>query len=88
MLAAQQHTKGAGMKFWQNISWIELDQMIEMAKFAEQLGFDGVMDGDHVFFPDPLTSGYPYTPDGTPPMTAADGYPDNFACAAAIAAVT
>lgn len=76
------------MKFWQNISWIELDQMIEIAKFAEELGFEGVMDGDHVFFPDPLTSGYPYTPDGTPPMTAADPYPDNFACAGAIAAVT
>jgi len=76
------------MKFWQNISWIELDQMIEMAKFAEELGFEGVMDGDHVFFPDPLTSGYPYTPDGTPPMGPADAYPDNFACAGAIAAVT
>ena len=31
--------KGTGMKFWQNISWIELDQMIEVAKFAEEVGF-------------------------------------------------
>lgn len=76
------------MKFWQNVSWIELDQLLEVAKFAEDVGFEGVMDGDHVFFPDPLTSGYPYTPDGTPPMGPADPYPDNFACAAAIAAVT
>ena len=76
------------MKFWQNISWIEIDQMLEMAKFAEEVGFEGVMDGDHVFFPDPLTSPYPYTPDGIPPMTATDAYPDNFACAGAIAAVT
>jgi probable F420-dependent oxidoreductase len=74
------------MKFWQNLSWIEPDQLLEVAKFAEEVGFDGVMDGDHVFFPDPFKSRYPYA--GGPPMTATDSYPDVFACAAAIAAVT
>ena len=76
------------MKFWQNVSWMETDQLIETAKFAEEVGFEGVMDGDHVAFPVPLASPYPYTPDGKPPMGPTWNYPDNFASAAAIGAVT
>jgi probable F420-dependent oxidoreductase len=76
------------MKFWQNVSWIETDQLIGLAKFAEEVGFEGVLDGDHVVFPNPLRTPYPYTPDGKPPMNSDWNYPDNFACAAAIAAVT
>jgi len=76
------------MKFWQNVSWIETEQLIELAKWAEQVGFEGLLDGDHVVFPNPLKSPYPYTPDGKPPMSSDWNYPDNFACAAAIAAVT
>lgn len=76
------------MKFWQNVSWIETEQLIEVAKFAEEVGFEGVMDGDHVAFPEPLRSPYPYTPDGKPPMNSDWNYPDNFASAAAICAVT
>jgi len=76
------------MKFWQNLSWIETDQLIEAAKFAEHVGFEGVLDGDHVAFPEPLRTPYPYTPDGKPPMDSDWNYPDNFASAAAIGAVT
>jgi probable F420-dependent oxidoreductase len=76
------------MKFWQNISWIETEQLIEVAKFAEEVGFEGVLDGDHVAFPNPLKTPYPYSPDGKPPMSSDWNYPDNFASAAAIAAVT
>ena len=76
------------MKFWQNLSWIETDQLIGVAKFAEEVGFEGVMDGDHVAFPEPLRTPYPYTPDGKPPMNSDWSYPDNFASAAAIGALT
>ncbi len=76
------------MKFWQNISWIETDQLIEVAKFAESVGFDGVMDGDHIAFPEPLRTPYPYTADGKPPMGSDWNYPDNFASAGAIGAAT
>jgi probable F420-dependent oxidoreductase len=76
------------VKFWQNVSWIETDQLIGMAKHAEACGFEGVMDGDHVAFPEPLLTPYPYTADGKPPMDSDWNYPDNFACAAAIGAAT
>ena len=29
------------MKFWQHLTWVEIDQQIECARFAEELGFDG-----------------------------------------------
>jgi alkanesulfonate monooxygenase SsuD/methylene tetrahydromethanopterin reductase-like flavin-dependent oxidoreductase (luciferase family) len=35
------------MKFWQAITWSETDQLLEIARFAEELGFHGLMSGDH-----------------------------------------
>lgn len=76
------------MKFWQMLSWMETDQLIEVAKFAEELGFEGVMNGDHGVFPRNLRSPYPYSPDGQAPMNAEWAYPDCWVSMAAMAAVT
>jgi probable F420-dependent oxidoreductase len=76
------------MKFWQNVTFLETEQLTEVAKFAEEVGFEGVMEGDHFMFPNPLGTPYPYSPDGKPPMNSDWDYPDNFASAAAMAAVT
>ncbi len=76
------------MKFWQNLSWIETDQLIEVRSSPSRSVSKGVLDGDHVAFPEPLRTPYPYTPDGKPPMDSNWNYPDNFASAAAIGAVT
>src|SRR5215469_15419844 len=37
------------MKFWQSISWIEADQLVEIAKFAEEVGFHGVINSEYLF---------------------------------------
>ena len=76
------------MKFWQNLSWMETDQQIEVAKFAEEVGFEGVVHGDHFVFPQTITSPYPYSPDGKPPMSTDWNYPDCWVTIAAQAAVT
>jgi len=76
------------MKFWQNLSWIETDQQIECARFAEALGFDGVMHGDHFCFPDVIRTRYPLSPDGAAPMPSDWPYPDLWVTMAAQAAVT
>lgn len=76
------------MKFWQNLSWIETDQQIECARFAEEVGFDGVMHGDHFCFPDVIRSRYPMAPDGVAPMGTDWDYPDLWVTMAAQAAVT
>ena len=44
------------MKFWQAVSFLEAEQLLEVATTAEKVGFDGAFVSDHVFFPVPLVS--------------------------------
>lgn len=76
------------MKFWQSISWAETEQLIEIARFAEALGFEGVMGSDHALYPEDLAPSYPYSESGYPPQTAESEYPDMWTSCAAMAAVT
>ncbi|MFT4518657.1 MAG: putative F420-dependent oxidoreductase [Halioglobus sp.] len=76
------------MKFWQAITWAETDQLIEIARFAEEVGFHGLMSGDHAVYPESIRPDYPYSDTGMPPMQPSDEYPDQTAIFAAAAAVT
>ncbi len=76
------------MKFWQMLTWMEPDQILEVARFAEDLGFEGVMLGDHGVFPQVVKAPYPYSKDGKPPMAPDSWYPDCWATIGAISAVT
>lgn len=76
------------MKFWQAITWAETDQLIEIARFAEEVGFHGLMSGDHAVYPESIAPDYPYSDTGIPPMQPSDEYPDQTAIFAAMAAVT
>jgi probable F420-dependent oxidoreductase len=76
------------MKFWQAITWAETDQLIEIARFAEDMGFHGLMSGDHAVYPESIAPHYPYSDTGMPPMQPNDEYPDQTAIFAAMAAVT
>ncbi|HCS28019.1 MAG TPA: LLM class F420-dependent oxidoreductase [Spongiibacteraceae bacterium] len=76
------------MKFWQMLHWVEPDQLLPIAQFAEELGFEGVMLGDHAVYPEVVNTVYPYSPDGKPPMTHASPYPDCWIALGMIAAVT
>ena len=76
------------MKFWQMVTWAESEQYCEIARIAEQLGFCGVMNADHAFFPQQVNSTYPYSADGKPPMANSSEYPDTWVSLAQMAAVT
>lgn len=76
------------MKFWQMLTWMEPDQILEVARFAEDVGFEGVMLGDHGVFPLEVKAPYPYSKDGKPPMAPDAWYPDCWATIGAISAVT
>ncbi|MBY0400783.1 TIGR03619 family F420-dependent LLM class oxidoreductase [Myxococcota bacterium] len=76
------------MKFWQALTWIETDQLVEAARFAEEVGFDGCMLADHGVFPRDIHSAYPYATDGTPPMDPDAHYPDCWATLGALAVAT
>jgi probable F420-dependent oxidoreductase len=76
------------MEFWQSITWAETDQLCDIARFAEELGFAGIIGADHALYPAEMAPGYPYSESGYPPQTAESEYPDMWTSTAAMAAVT
>ena len=76
------------MKFWQAVSVLEADQLLDVARTAEKVGFDGAFVSDHVFFPLPLVSKYPYAPDGVPYFDKDTPWLESFTSMGAMAAVT
>ena len=76
------------MKFWQSITWAETDQLVPIARFAEELGFEGIIGADHALYPERMAPAYPYSESGNPPQTAKSEYPDMWTSCAAMAAVT
>ena len=63
------------MKFWQGISFAEPDQLVEIAKGAEEAGFEGVLVSEHLFVPDDYAAKYPYREGGQPDFTAETPFP-------------
>jgi probable F420-dependent oxidoreductase len=76
------------VKFWQSLAFTEADQLVELARIAEAVGFHGVMVSDHLFYPGKLDSRYPYSPDGHPGFTPDTPWPEPWSAIAAMAAVT
>lgn len=76
------------MKFWQAITWAETEQLPAIARFAEELGYHGLMGGDHAVYPERISPDYPYSDNGLPPMQPEDEYPEQHVLFASLAAVT
>jgi len=76
------------MRFWQAVSFLEAEQLLDVARRAEEVGFDGAFVSDHVFFPGELVSRYPYNPDGVPYFDKDTPWLETFASIGAMAAVT
>lgn len=77
------------MKFWLSLVAVrETEQLPELARFAEALGFHGLMVGDHLIWPAHIKTPYPYSPDGkifVPPDTP---WPDPWVLFAHLGAIT
>jgi probable F420-dependent oxidoreductase len=76
------------VKFWQVASFAEPEQLLDVARGAEEAGFEGVLLSDHLFFPGRLASRYPYSEDGRPGFGPDTPFPDPWTAIAAMAAVT
>ena len=76
------------MKLWQVVSFSEPEQLLGIARAAEEAGFHGVLLSDHLFFPGRLASRYPYSADGKPAFDGTTPFPDAWTTIAAMAAVT
>ena len=64
------------MKFWQALTFSEVDQLVDLAKICEEVGFHGVFVSDHVVHPEVFEPNYPYSEDGRPMFDAHTQWPD------------
>jgi probable F420-dependent oxidoreductase len=77
------------VKFWQSLFLCEGDQIVDTAKLAEELGFEGVLIPDHLLHPERQESTYLYSEDGKPPSFEADTlWPECWSFIAMLAAHT
>jgi probable F420-dependent oxidoreductase len=76
------------MEFWQAIAHTESEQIFDVARLAEELGFGAVTVGDHFVTPARIDSPYPYTDDRRPWVDPEDSMLDPMVLAAAVARVT
>lgn len=77
------------MKFWLSLVSVgEIDQMVEIAKYAEEVGFSGITCADHLVMPTKIDSKYPYTPDGEVFWPEKTPWPDPWVTLATMGAVT
>ena len=76
------------MKFTVGIALSPLDQLSELARTAEECGYDSIALPDSLFFSEQVSAKYPYTSDGSRFWDADTPWVDPFVAAAAMGAVT
>ena len=52
------------MKFYVSSAFLNINEIVEIAKAADELGYEGMAIPDHVVNLETLSTPYPYTPDG------------------------
>ena len=76
------------MKYTCSVAMGPIDQLIEIAKTAEEVGFDSIALPDSLFYMEKQSTDYPYTPDGSRMWNADTPWVDPLIAAAAMGAVT
>jgi probable F420-dependent oxidoreductase len=70
------------------VSVRESEQLPQIARFAEEFGFHGLMVGDHLAWPAHIQTPYPYSPDGKPFVPPDTPWPDPWVLFAHLGAIT
>jgi probable F420-dependent oxidoreductase len=76
------------MQYTVSVAMSPLDQLIELAKTAEELGFDNIALPDSIFYMEEQSTEYPYTPDGSRLWNEHTPWVDPLILASAMGAVT
>jgi probable F420-dependent oxidoreductase len=76
------------MKFWQSLAFVEVEQLLELARLAEALGFHGVSYPDHLVTTKAQIDRYRYSDDGRVPWTLETPWLDPWGLATALAQAT
>jgi probable F420-dependent oxidoreductase len=79
---------GNAMKFYVSSAFLNTREIIEIAKAADELGYDGIGIPDHVVNVETLQTPYPYTKDGERRWQPFTDWPDPWVLAGALAQVT
>lgn len=76
------------MKFACALAFNDPTHFLELARTADECGWDWFAVSDHIVFPEKLSSSYPYAADGKAYWTSSTPWPDPWTAIAAMAAVT
>lgn len=76
------------MKFWQSTTFNDPKELPEIARCAEEAGFEGVLVSEHLFVPKKFDPAYLYSEDGRPDFTPETPFPDPWVTIATLAAHT
>lgn len=78
------------MRFHQAVAFLETEQLLELCRTTDEMGYAGIYVSDHLFFPRELHSRYTYSPheDGSPIWSPEADWPDSWCLISAMAAVT
>ena len=76
------------MKYTCAVPMCQIDQLIEIAKTAEEVGFTSIALPDSIFYMEKQSADYPYTPDGSRMWNAETPWVDPLIAAGAMGAVT
>ena len=77
-----------GLAFVNTMQWTKGPGAIELARAADEAGFESLWTVEHVVYPDDYSSPYPYSPDGKMPAQASTPIPDPLIWLAFVASVT
>ncbi len=81
-------TQVAKMKYTCSIAMSPVDQLTELARTAEEVGFDSIALPDSLFYMEAQSVDYPYTPDGSRMWNEETPWVDPLIVAASMGAVT
>ncbi len=79
---------GCRMKFYVSMAFMDTREAVEVARAADDLGYDGMGIPDHVVNLETLKTPYPYTKDGKRRWEAFTDWPDPWVMIGALALVT
>jgi alkanesulfonate monooxygenase SsuD/methylene tetrahydromethanopterin reductase-like flavin-dependent oxidoreductase (luciferase family) len=76
------------MKFWQSTAFNDPTELPEIARCAEECGFDGILVSEHLFVPGEYEPAYLYSENGRPDFDTTTPFPDPWVTIATMAAAT
>jgi len=76
------------VKFYVSLAFLDVDELVPIARAADELGYEGIAIPDHVVNLETLSTPYPYTADGQRRWQPFTHWPDPWVLVGALAQVT